>query len=335
MANTGLAVRNTSMARRREMKSTGDRTLKESILSLKQSSDELDGLEDSLKSALDLPNDRVKGFMARCMQFLVPKSFYPSLPDGLVRYMAEESDVLELIGSLQKQNLNNTQEAVRDLAVSSMAKKEEMDGVSATIKQAKEENWNAQQLQEYIAGKAGIQIYEEISMLLESEFDMLGEEERELKKQQLLDQLEANIVAGQKLVGVMRATCSAGVSILHRAVGHYFDYVTVYRPVADIRDAAKILTDTNTGMYVAKDAVVTTFQASIDAIRKSVRAAQLVSQYSLVSGDMTKMLDEAQGLMTVDAKALTTSLPKQQKALPTIEVVAVETGPDERGVTIG
>jgi len=150
----------------------------------------------------------------------------------------------------------------------------------------------------------------------------LGDEERELRKQQLLDQLEANTVIAGELVKVMRATCSAGLSILHKAVGHYFDYVTVYRPVAELRDAAKTLTETNKGMYVAKDAIITTFQASVDAIRKSIKAAQLVNSYSLVSGDMGKMLDEAQSLIGADAKTIMSTSPKR-KELPVIDASVI------------
>ncbi len=312
-------------SRRSEMKSAGDRTLRESIKGLQESSIELEGLNDNLCQALDLPNDKIKGLMARALHFIIPKSFYPSLPDGLVRFMAEEYDVLELIASLQRRNVNNTQDALRSLAIASIAKKEEIEQLRADIKRAREENWDARQLQQYVAERAEIPIYEEIGSLFDIEFDVLGDEERELRKQQLLDQLEANTVVAGELVRVMRATCSAGLSILHRAVGHYFDYVTVYRPVAEIRDAAKTLTDTNKGMYVAKDAIVTTFQASVDAIRKSVKAAQLVSSYSLVSGDMGKMLDDAQSLIDSDAKALASSLPKR-KELPVIDATVIPTG---------
>ena len=310
------------ISRRSEMKSVGDRTLRESIKGLQESSIELDSLNNDLRQALDLPNDRAKGLMARALHFIVPKKFYPSLPDGLVRFMAEEYDVLELIGSLQRRNVNNTQEALRNLAIASIAKKEEIEQLRADIKRAREEDWDARQLQQFVAERAEIPIYEEIGMLFDSEFDVLGDEERELRKQQLLDQLESNTVIAQELIKVMRATCSAGLSILHRAVGHYFDYVTVYRPVTQIRDAAKTLTETNKGMYVAKDAIVTTFQASVDAIRKSVKAAQLVNNYSLVSGDMGKMLDDAQELIASDAKAITNSMPKR-KELPTIDVTAL------------
>lgn len=322
MASQNLVRVESFASRRSEMKSVGDRTLRESIKGLQESSVELEGLNDNLRQALDLPNDRAKGLIARALHFVIPKSFYPSLPDGLVRFMAEEYDVLELIGSLQRRNVNNTQEALRDLAVASITKKEEIEQLRDDIKRAKEENWDARQLQQFVAERAQVPIYEEIGMLFDNEFDVLGDEERELRKQQLLDQLEANTVIAGELVRVMRATCSAGLSILHRAVGHYFDYVTVYRPVAEIRDAAKTLTETNKGMYVAKDAIITTFQASVDAIRKSVKAAQLVNNYSLVSGDMGKMLDEAQELIGSDAKALTSSLPKR-KELPVINAITV------------
>jgi hypothetical protein len=309
-------------SRRSEMKSSGDRTLRESIKGLQESSVELEGLNDNLRQALDLPNDKVKGLMARALHFMIPKSFYQALPNGLVRFMAEEYDVLELIASLQRRNVNNTQDALRSLAIASMAKKEEIEQLRADIKRAREENWDARQLQQFVAERAEVTIYEEIGSLFDMEFDVLGDEERELRKQQLLDQLEANTVIAGELIKVMRATCSAGLSILHRAVGHYFDYVTVYRPVAELRDAAKTLTDTNKGMYVAKDAIITTFQASVDAIRKSVKAAQLVNSYSLVSGDMGKMLDDAQELIGSDAKAITSSLPKR-KELPIIDATVI------------
>src|SRR3989344_7930323 len=130
---------------------------------------------------------------------------------------------------------------------------------------------------------ANIQIRQEIVQLLDSEFNFLSPEEREVRKDELLQQLESNIIIGRSLVATTAKVCSAGLGILHRAAGQYFDYANVYRPIAVIRDSAQTLTDTNHAMYASKDAVVATFETSLKAIETAVDAARMVGNYSIAS----------------------------------------------------
>ncbi|MBI2063041.1 MAG: hypothetical protein HYT61_02240 [Candidatus Yanofskybacteria bacterium] len=289
---------------KRNFQSPNDRSLKENMKALNASKEELANNNKLVKKALDLPTDRTRSLMAQVLHFIIPRKFYDSLPDGMVKFIAEEYDVLELIERLMRTNVNNTQDALRNIAACAQAKAEDLDNLAADIATAQKENWDAQQLQHYMAERAGVPIYEEVARLLDKEFSILDPEEREKRKIQLLEQLLSNIIIGEELIHTLSKVCSAGLEIFHRGVGQYFDYVNIYRPVAVIRDSAQTMVDMNQSMYASKDAVVATFQASLNAIETAVDAATLVNNYRIASSDLKKLLQTGQSRIMGKLKTL-------------------------------
>ena len=292
---------------KRTFPSAKDKRLQESIKQLERSGKELAHLDKAVRKNLDLPNDRSRGYIARALHFVIPQRFYPSLPNSIVKLVAEEYDVLELIESLMKGNIDNVQSALRNLAYTAAEKREKLLELAADIEMAKTENWDAKKLQEYVADKSGIQIYDEISKLLDDEFNILPEKEREQRKTELIAQLESNLALGDVLMQTMGKVCGAGLQIFHRGVGQYFDYINVYHPMTVIRDSARTMTDMNKSMHAAKDAVVVTFQASIEAIKTSVEVVAQTERYSIASADMKGILEKGQRDLESGLKLLQTS----------------------------
>lgn len=322
-----VPIRTLTTSRRSEMKSVGDRTVQESARSIKESAEELENLDSRLREELDIPLDKTKSLMARLLNVVIPKRFYPDLPKGLIRYVGEAQDVIVQIGSDRRRHVNNIQEGLRDLYHAAVAKKEQLAELRAHIETAQNENWNARRLQEYMARSSDIEIYSEISQLMDQEFGILGEEEQEARKQQLLEQLHRAVAGGERFMKLMAATVSGGLSVFSVGVASYFEYELFEQDVIQMRKAAKTFIDVNKGIYAGRAAITGTVQASVDAIRKAVRMAELYNKCSLVSDDFLKVLDEAEGLVSKDVKSLAESSPRI-KALPVIDAVVVKTEDD-------
>lgn len=289
-----------SIASQQEFGSLNDRALQENIAALRESRKELEGINQLVKKALDLPSDRKRSIMAKFLNYLVPTSWYESLPASVMKLMAEENDVLELIETLMRSNIDSVQNALRELAACAITKREELNILEADLKTAGKENWSAQQLQEYIAGKAEIQVYDVVARLLDIEFNALTPEEKEIRKVDLFDKLRSTVLIGDELMETIGKVCSAGLQVFHRSVVQYYDYVNFYRPISVIRDSARALIDTNHSMYAAKDALIATFRTSLQAIELAVDAANMVNNYSIASGDMQGLLKS--GRVRLDQK---------------------------------
>src|SRR3990167_1564896 len=93
---------------RRKFQSPNDRSLKDNMKALQASKEELANNNKLVKKALDLPTDRTRSLAAQVLHFIIPRKFYDSLPESVVKFMAEEYDVLELIERLMRTNVNNT-----------------------------------------------------------------------------------------------------------------------------------------------------------------------------------------------------------------------------------
>lgn len=290
-----------------EFGSLNDRALQENILALKESRKELEGINKLVKKALDLPSDRKRNIIAKFLNYLIPTSWYESLPTSIMKLMAEENDVLELIEALMRSNIDSVQDALRELAACAILKREELNTLEADLETAQKENWDAQQLQGYIAGKAEIQVYDVLARLLDIEFNALTQEEKEIRKNDLLNKLRSTVVIGDELMETIGKVCSAGFQVFHRGVTQYYDYVNFYRPISVIRDSARALIDTNHSMYAAKDALIATFRTSLQAIELAVDAANMVNNYSIASDDMKGLLESGRTRLDQKLKALEAS----------------------------
>ena len=292
---------------RREFQSQKDRALQDNVKALSSSRGELENINAMIRDELNLPTSRVRNALGRVLHALVPSKMYSSLPSGLVKFIGEETDVLEYIEKLQRTNVDNTQAALRDLAYAAAEKRRQLDELMADIELAERENWDAQKLQQYMASKADVQIYEEVATLLDKEFSVLPDEEKEKRKLELLAHLKSNVMIGETLMGTMAKVCVAGLQVFHKGVEQYYNYVNFYRPIAVMRDSAKTMVDMNQSMTAGKDALVATFQASLQAIDVALDASKMTQAYSIASPDMAKLLESGQQRLEAKIEALAAS----------------------------
>ncbi len=300
-------VRGSSLAKHGDRNGLNDRGVVAHIERIRECHAEFERINHELKNILTLPTNRLKRLIKSTLGAILPKRAQKLLPQAVKLAIIEDYDALEVIESLQKTNINNTQEALRELAACAIQTRDELDNLGVVVETAKTENWDAQELQAYMAERAGIEIYGEINQLLDKEFSALTEEDKEKRKEELLTQIQNNVVMGQALMETMGKVCGAALQIFHRAVSQYVDYVHVYRPVAVIRDAAKAMIETNHSNFMAKEAIAVTFTNSLEAIKLSLDTAEMVEKYSITAPDM-------QSLLASGRRELTERLAKLQNA---------------------
>lgn len=274
-----------------------DKTLREHIGALHHGQQELVGLNKLIQRELGLPIDHKRSLIANILYALIPARLRGSL-------CAEEFDSLELIERLMRTNVDNVQEAMRRLSDCAIATRQELDELGSDLKRAETEGWDARQLQQYMADKADIRIYDVVDQILDSEFKGLSEAEKEKRRIGLLSELRSNIALGEQLMETLGVVCAAGLKVFHQAVGQYHAYTRVYRPIAVIRDAARVLTDTDHSMYAARDALECTVKKSLQVIELAVDAAEMVDNYSIASGDMKGLLEARRKRLNDKLRAL-------------------------------
>lgn len=275
-----------------ELQSVSDEVLQNTIKKLAKRKESLEKIDEDLKEALDIQSKRgkISKAIARTLHTIVPQGWYQRLPSRVARYFAEEGDILEYLETLQRDNVNNIQLEVRILAACAHAKRDEMDQLEQDLKRAEQENWSAKRLQSFMAKRANITIYKEVATLLDVEFKTLSDEQKEERKQYLLQKLRAQVELGYELITTMSKVCAGSLQVFHTAVAQYADFTNVIRPIQRIRNIAQALTDTNTAMYAAPDAIRETFKASVRAITAAMDAARQVEKYSLSSGNLKSLL---------------------------------------------
>src|SRR3989344_5635055 len=123
----------------RQVASRSDRALQDNIKALCSSKKELEGLDKTLRKVLQLPNDRTRGIFARMLHAVTPQGFYSYLPESMVKLVAEEYDVLELIERLMRSNIDNVQSALRNLAFTAQEKRMQIDELEGDLRKAREE----------------------------------------------------------------------------------------------------------------------------------------------------------------------------------------------------
>lgn len=287
-----------------EYKEDEDKELKKNIKELITSQKRIKNMNVWLKRALDLPTNSKKLFLGRAARRVLPKTLYNSLPDFLMGVIMEEPDILVMLEQKSRQTVNDTQLVLKDAAACAIKKQEELDSLEDDLETAEEEKWSAQELQQHMAKKVKIKIYDEVSYLLDKEFRGLTDEEKEERKEKLLDDLRSNIIIGYELMDVLKKVCLAGLEIFQKAMTQYFNYMHTYRPLIIIRDAAEALTNTNNAMYLSKKALETTFKESILAIESALQVTKLADRYSIVAPDMQQMLQNGKTILETNLKSL-------------------------------
>ncbi len=260
---------------------------------LHKSKQELESINKNIRKLLGLELGWGHTIFGRMFGKLVPKRFYGAMPATILKWVAEEADVLEQIEGMMRECINNNQEAVTTLASCALTEAEELEAFMADIETAEKDDWSARQLQEYLASESQIAINPVIAQLLDEKFNVFTDDQKEGKRKELVEQLKVLALTRRKLIETLSQTCDAGLAQLNAVVGQFYAYSRVYRPIAIIRNSARDMLQTDQSLYAARQVLMTTISVSVNAVENIIKSAGAVNEYHIASGEFHRLLDES------------------------------------------
>lgn len=281
-----------------------DHSLKQQIERLTDYKKGMGKLDDWIRKDLGLPGDRSKGIFASIVRSIVPKSWFDRLPEGIVELVGEEEDVLQYIEKRMRGGIDGTQQALRDLAQDAVQHHEDILELEEQIQQAEEEGWDLQRLHQFLADRSDIEVDPEVMHLLSRQMDILTPEEKEQRRQELLEELKNTVELSKGVARTMGEVCFAALEVFQKAVSQYHQFTTVHQPIAAIRDTAKELLETDESLYSSKDAIAGTIEFSLQAVAVALEGAKLVDKYRIASPDIQGLLEAGKRKIEQTRRAL-------------------------------
>ncbi|OGZ97697.1 MAG: hypothetical protein A3I44_02290 [Candidatus Sungbacteria bacterium RIFCSPLOWO2_02_FULL_51_17] len=281
-----------------------DGTLQKTLAAQMRYQQEFIELNDQLEEQLDIHPDRRRGFMARILSSILPERVQAWLPESTLRILRERSDIIELLEEKQRMNLNNQGKAIENIANVAVEGRQLLVELEVDIRQAEDERWDARRLHDYLCEMAqqianplgtaglGIEVPEILSEILDHEFAMFSPEEMEEERQALLKLLRETIELQRGYMKMLGTQVAANSQAYRAALTQYFSYTTVGRPTQALRESARIMTETNKAMYVAREAIIATVRRSIEATCIMLEAIQRVPDYAIASPEMQAFIAE-------------------------------------------
>lgn len=311
MSNVTAIMRRVSRTARVEIERGGyesasghDARLTEAAANIKDAAESIEQLDNQIREIVGAESGR-GGIVAKVLNRLpLPEFILDLLPERLLKVMAENADVLEHIEYLLRRNVDTLQEAVSNIAEVSIMKEEDLKALKKDIGKAIAEKWDAQELQGYLAKRSNIKINQNVQKLLDKEFNVLSEEEKERRRQALLQDLENNENISRTLMALLEDMATAGLQVFHRGMSQYSTYVDVYRLFITLRDSAQAMTRMNQSMYAARDALCLTLQQSVNATKQILRAVELYEQYAIASPKTREFIENQITELKIEIAAL-------------------------------
>lgn len=260
---------------------------------LRKSRQELESINKNIRKFLGLELGWGQTIFGRMFGKMVPKRFYGAMPAAILKWVAEEADVLEQIEGMMRECINNNQEAVANIATCALIEAEELQTFVSDIESAEKDGWSARQLQEYMVAESQISINPAIAQLLDEKFNVFTDAQKEGKRKELIEQLKILALTRRKLIETLGQTCDAGLAQLNAVVGQYYAYSRVYRPTTVIRNSARDMLQTDQSLYAARQVLMTTISASVNAIENVIKSAGAVNEYHIASTEFHHLLDES------------------------------------------
>lgn len=280
-----------------EVKARKDKELKTRLETLADYGEDLENFDEKIKTALEMNPTGARRIVGKLINTFLPERFQAALPEGLMLAAGEEGDILKYLGTECRSNVNNIQEAVIDVIDCAKETYEECQKLEEDLATAEENHWNAQELLQYLAGEIKIDIDEQVMDLLDRQFGLLSDEEKEKEGKELMEELR-NVLAMKKVnIQGMSPVCVASLHTLRKAVIGLYNFESVVKPHYTIKKAAEQLVKTNATLFDARDVLEGTIRTSMGAIRAVLEAAKSGDKYSVVSEDMQRvMIEEAKKL---------------------------------------
>ena len=275
-----------------EPQSKKDDSLQTMIATIKEMGHTVDETGKEIKDMLDIQTSWYHQKVARFMGWLLPNSMKGVLPKSLQRIIAEDGEILEYMETLLRENVNNSQNAAVRAAECALTEEKKLDELKGDLKEVSEENWDAAELQNYIAQKSGIKIHEQVANLLAKEFSVLSDEEKEESRQWLLKELQGTIANKEELQKLLNVVSASGLKIFQAGLTQFYGYTNAYRPFIEIRNSAKTMTELNKSIYAAKDALCLTLDRSVGAVTLILKTLEHVSAYDISAPEMKEFIQE-------------------------------------------
>lgn len=275
-----------------EPQSKKDTKLQSAIATLEEFGSSFEDTKEEIKSLMGMGTGGRRATLARIVYWITPSFLRGVLPEPIQKLMLEYEEPLEAMERYLRERVDNTQTAVMAVADSTFEEKKNWEEFKKDLDTAIAENWDAQRLQNYMAEKAGIEVYDQVANLLAEEFSVLSEEEREERKHWLLEQIKGNIRNKEGVVKLLGGTSTAGLRIFHYGLEQYYSFTNIYKPAIEIRKAAQGITELNASMFAAMDTLCLTFDQSVQAMLLSLQTLKLYQEYNIASPKMARFIEE-------------------------------------------
>lgn len=280
-----------------EVKARKDKELKDRLEKLADYGNDLENFNDKMRGALELNPSGAQKVVGKLINTFLPERFHSVLPERLILAAGEEGDILLYLGTQCRKNVNDIQGAVIDVIDCAKETYGEYQKLEEDLAAAEENNWDAQELLQYLADETEIVIDPRVMDLLDRQFGLLSDEEKKKEGKELLEELK-NVLAMKKVnIQGLGPVCIASLHTLRKGIIGLYNFESVVKPHYTIKKAAEQLVKTNATLFDARDVLEGTIRTSMGAIRAVLEAAKSGDKYSVVSEDMQRvMIEEAKKL---------------------------------------
>ena len=110
-----------------------DHNIERHMKVLQKNKQELESINKNIRKFLGLELGLGYTIFGRIFGKLVPKKFYGVMPEAMLKWVAEEADVLEQIEGMMRECINKNQEALANIASCALIEAEELQAFISDI----------------------------------------------------------------------------------------------------------------------------------------------------------------------------------------------------------
>lgn len=290
-----------------ELQSQRDEKLKESLARMRANQEDFEEMNEFLRASLDIKSESGRSFFTRLLAIITPDFLRKRMSPVLRQFIAEAADPLAAIANMNRTVINNQQAALKTISEVGAEYYDQVEELRSKVGEAESEKWDAKKLQDYIAENADIQLDPAIQKLLEREYGLLTDEDKETIRQSLIRLLKDNVLTGEKLITTLRKSVSIGLTELQLAMAQFYSYMRFYGPASVLRDGAEAMTDTSNAMFISRDALIFTIRKSIEALCQTAELAGQIPKYAIAGPEMIRELEAGTNQLETSIKELNDS----------------------------
>lgn len=298
-----------------------DGEFRKNMSAIRDGAHKIEDANKAIRLALEPGQSQITHGLARLFQTIVPDSLHRFLPEGMTRFVDENTNGLAMIAAALRMNLNNIQNAVSKNIAICMQKKKDFDTLEAVITKIEGENWAIQEIQAYLAQRVGIAVQPEIMQISNIEVDLLSEEKREALRQSMLSHLKEDVVENQGMNKVSKELCSGMVMAFNISLLGLHSYEQRYRHYAIIAESAKDMSKLSNAMFVSRAALGHTLDVSVEVIEDTFDAFESIARSGASSRETRLQLEQARARISAKVDQLQTTLIGQDGIVIKGEVV--------------